>query len=451
MLMLHKFTTQVVISKEEDCSYLLFEPPMNIEEIATEALDILNDGHREGGNNGAVGRSSGRSSRALDHDDPFVIDGRNAYGHLSPRPIDPSQFYVVDKIPLNNSLVSQILDDGSMEEIFARLRREDARQEDVPPIQLRPPFGASTRHPDNHFIGFLSSQPSPLAARSAEILRIDERDSNRKKRKQSTGGSIDGDGEAHSWEVPNTKIRASQESKKSRKERLSPQSATSARSNARDTSTSAMDDDENDDDDDSSFDDDDEGGESESDVNRFRRYQYEQWQEKFEELCKFQKEHGHCNVPGKPRRKRKAVRKKKSNSTPNPSPEMMMLWRWVKRQKYQYKLFQEGKQSTLSQERINALEGIGITWDCHTSTWTERLAELAKYHSENGDCNVPSKYPPNPKLSTWVKVSTLHISLSILPRQLGFYSIYIQIFSLTRCYKTLFMHSVSETTIQIVQ
>ena len=87
-----------------------------------------------------------------------------------------------------------------------------------------------------------------------------------------------------------------------------------------------------------------------------------------------------------------------------PPPEIMMLWRWVKRQKYQYKLFKEGKQSTLSQERITALERIGITWDCHTSTWSDRLSELAKYHSEHGDCNVPSKYPPNPKLSTWVKV-----------------------------------------------
>ena len=403
MLKLHQYYSKfsVIPSKEEDAACLLVEPLMNIEDIASEALGILdNDGHNVGNNSGGGGRRT-TSPRILDNDDPFIVNGRATYGNISPRPIDPSQFYVVDKIPLNRSLISQILDDTNMSEVLMTLRQDEAVSTNRRLRDLPNPSHSASLERNHPFFDLSTSQPSPLAAPSADIFRIDDTgdiSSSRKRRKLMKMAAQDGHEEAKSWEVPNRKLDTPQVPKKNHKPSRGSRSSSSP-PDSRDSSNSTTDD-VNDDDGDS-FSSTSSDDESESDVQRFRPYQYEQWQEKFEELCKFKKKHGHCNVPGKPRRKRKTPMK---GGDATPPPEIMMLWRWVKRQKYQYKLFKEGKQSTLSQERITALERIGITWDCHTSTWSDRLSELAKYHSEHGDCNVPSKYPPNPKLSTWVKV-----------------------------------------------
>jgi hypothetical protein len=110
----------------------------------------------------------------------------------------------------------------------------------------------------------------------------------------------------------------------------------------------------------------------------------EQWTEKFEELVQFRQTKGHCCVP--------------HTYKENPA-----LARWVKRQRYQYKLKNEGKQSTMTDERVDALEQIGFIWDSHGAAWAERLNELKEYRTETGHCNVPSNYPSNPQLATWVK------------------------------------------------
>jgi len=117
---------------------------------------------------------------------------------------------------------------------------------------------------------------------------------------------------------------------------------------------------------------------------RFRPYQYEQWTEKFQELTDFRKEKGHCQVP--------------HTYTENPP-----LARWVKRQRYQYKLKMENKQSTMTDERVDLLENIGFIWDSHAAAWAEKLHELKEYAELRGDCNVPSTFPDNPQLATWVK------------------------------------------------
>jgi hypothetical protein len=119
-------------------------------------------------------------------------------------------------------------------------------------------------------------------------------------------------------------------------------------------------------------------------MRRFRPYQAEQWQEKFDELYSYYQKHGHCSVP--------------HTFPPNPA-----LARWVKRQRYQYKLMTSGQQSTMTRERVKALEDIGFVWDSHGQAWEDRLRELRDYRQAHGDCNVPSNYPPNPQLATWVK------------------------------------------------
>ncbi|CAJ1929463.1 unnamed protein product [Cylindrotheca closterium] len=119
---------------------------------------------------------------------------------------------------------------------------------------------------------------------------------------------------------------------------------------------------------------------------RFRWYQEQQWEEQFEELLKFKEEQGHCLVP-------------------HTYPKNQALARWVKRQRYQYKLKAAGKApSTMTDDRIKKLEDVGFVWNTHALTWDKRLKELVEYCKKHGgDCNVPSNYPENPELATWIK------------------------------------------------
>lgn len=119
--------------------------------------------------------------------------------------------------------------------------------------------------------------------------------------------------------------------------------------------------------------------------NRFRHYQADAWTSMLEELIDFRRKNGQCNVP-------------------HTSKELPALGRWVKRQRYQYKLMQEGKkESTMTPERAQILEKVGFVWDAHGSTWHRRFKELHAFYLMQGHCNVPSNYAANLQLSTWVK------------------------------------------------
>jgi hypothetical protein len=119
---------------------------------------------------------------------------------------------------------------------------------------------------------------------------------------------------------------------------------------------------------------------------RFRPYQAGQWGQRFNDLCLFREEHGNCLVP-------------------HTYKENLPLSRWVKRQRYQYKLRMiDGKSSsTMSEERVTALEEIGFVWDSQGAAWGERLDELKEFRSNYLHCNVSSNYSENPPLATWVK------------------------------------------------
>jgi len=117
---------------------------------------------------------------------------------------------------------------------------------------------------------------------------------------------------------------------------------------------------------------------------KFRAYQAENWTEKFEELLQFRDVNGHCLVP-------------------NCHPENPVLAQWTKRQRYQYKLKMDGKRSTITGERIRALDEAGFVWDSHKAVWAERLEELKDFSKEFGHCNVPSRYETNHQLAIWVK------------------------------------------------
>jgi hypothetical protein len=67
------------------------------------------------------------------------------------------------------------------------------------------------------------------------------------------------------------------------------------------------------------------------------------WEARLSELANYRKVHGHCNVP------------KNYN-------ENSQLGRWVTRQRSQYRLHQEGKTSSMTLFRIDALESLGFEW-----------------------------------------------------------------------------------------
>ena len=116
------------------------------------------------------------------------------------------------------------------------------------------------------------------------------------------------------------------------------------------------------------------------------------WYDRYAQLCEFHKETGNCNVP--------------SGWKKNPS-----LAQWVKRQRYQYKLKQEGRHSTITEEREKLLGNLGFVWDSHSNFWEDRLAELEEFRQKHGHSNVPTKYPENPQLSIWAKVQRRQFKL----------------------------------------
>jgi hypothetical protein len=136
---------------------------------------------------------------------------------------------------------------------------------------------------------------------------------------------------------------------------------------------------------------------------RFRHFQADQWDLKFYELLDWKKEHGHCNAP-------------------YAYPANPPLARWVNRQRYQYKLFKNERTrtaSTMTDQRVKALEKAGFVWDAHGMAWDERLKDLQQYLEEHGDCNVPTHYMPNQKLATWVKCQRRQYKLFCNGKTLG--------------------------------
>jgi hypothetical protein len=102
------------------------------------------------------------------------------------------------------------------------------------------------------------------------------------------------------------------------------------------------------------------------------------WEEMFEMLVEYEKEHGHCKVPtGWAKNKRLAS--------------------WVKTQR---KIYLDNK---LDKDRIKRLDDIGFVWERLESGWEEMFDALIEYKEEHGDCKVPTGWAKNKKLARWVK------------------------------------------------
>eukprot|EP00980_Cylindrotheca_fusiformis_P011590 scaffold2744_cov136-Cylindrotheca_fusiformis.AAC.7 len=123
---------------------------------------------------------------------------------------------------------------------------------------------------------------------------------------------------------------------------------------------------------------------SEEQHSQFNEHHDSLWREQFQKLIAFKECSGHCFVPVQ-------------------YSENRQLARWVKRQRHEYKMFQDGKTSATDSNRIQSLESIGFVWDAHASRWHEKWEELVAYKKRQGHCNMPSHDSEYPQLSSWVK------------------------------------------------
>ena len=106
------------------------------------------------------------------------------------------------------------------------------------------------------------------------------------------------------------------------------------------------------------------------------------WYARFDELVMYREEHGNCNV---------------NTNTGDP------LGYWVSAQRKAY------KKGSLSKDRVQLLESVGFQWELskqrnHVSwrleeRWKTRYAELVRYLTEHGECNVPQR---GCSLGSWV-------------------------------------------------
>ena len=107
------------------------------------------------------------------------------------------------------------------------------------------------------------------------------------------------------------------------------------------------------------------------------------WSVRFRQLLEFKAQFGNCLVPNK------------YSATPK-------LGQWVSTQRTNYKMYQEGKPSHMTAERIQELESVGFEWEPNHNAWSLRFRQLREFKSEFGHCVVPNKYSATPKLAHWV-------------------------------------------------
>ena len=123
-------------------------------------------------------------------------------------------------------------------------------------------------------------------------------------------------------------------------------------------------------------------------------FKTEQWSGRFRELIRFKEEFGHCLVP-------------------HNWPQNKKLAQWVKRQRYQHRLLEQGRHSTLTADRVAQLEDVGFVWNSHKAGWDDKFQQLKDFALKYKHCNVPSSWSENPSLAVWVKFQRRQYKLKV--------------------------------------
>ena len=116
------------------------------------------------------------------------------------------------------------------------------------------------------------------------------------------------------------------------------------------------------------------------------------WSERFEQLKTFKQKHNHCLVPR------------------NYDEENMEgLGKWVAQQRHAYRLLKDGKPTTMTSERVQQFNDLGMVWSilkqstkprAERKSWQERFEELIAYKETKNTTSVPQSYPGG--LGNWV-------------------------------------------------
>lgn len=116
-----------------------------------------------------------------------------------------------------------------------------------------------------------------------------------------------------------------------------------------------------------------------------KKLQNKAWFDRYEELKDYEEEYGDCLVPQK--------------YLPSAS-----LGTWVNKQRMEYKLLMDNQKSSMTTERLRALQMIGFTWAKRKgqATWDAKFQQLREYKISNGDCLIPTKYCKDLALGRWV-------------------------------------------------
>jgi hypothetical protein len=111
----------------------------------------------------------------------------------------------------------------------------------------------------------------------------------------------------------------------------------------------------------------------------YTKWQNERWDEMFQRLVAYKKEH-------------------KSTTVPNGYKLDPKLGKWVQTQKTTY------TQKTISVERIRRLDSIRFVWKMYDLVpWEEMYQRLVGYKNKHKSTSVPTKYKKDPKLGYWVR------------------------------------------------
>jgi hypothetical protein len=119
----------------------------------------------------------------------------------------------------------------------------------------------------------------------------------------------------------------------------------------------------------------------------------DKWMERFEQFKRFKEQHGHCEVG-------------------QVEGEESELSQWVSTQR--------GRNASgkLQVEQKAKLDSIGFNWTPDSKNdlkWQEMYEQLKKYHAENGDADVPSRWKQNPKLASWVAAQRERRKAGMIP------------------------------------
>jgi hypothetical protein len=104
------------------------------------------------------------------------------------------------------------------------------------------------------------------------------------------------------------------------------------------------------------------------------------WNLQLNNFKSFREKSGHGNVPAHDTKYRR-------------------LYIWTQDQRQCYALRKQGKKSTLTHARVEALDRIGFCWDPRKDLWSLRFQGLRKCMDKHGHCVIPAK---NNTLRRWV-------------------------------------------------